>query len=89
MADRLKRRNLVRKLRDKYRLAIFNEHTYEEVFGMRLSLMNVFTSASSILILFVIGTTFLIAFTGLREYIPGYPSPQQRRLIIQNAQRVA
>ncbi len=28
--------------------------------------------------------TLLIAYTGLREYIPGYPSGQQRRLMIRN-----
>ena len=36
----------------------------------------------------IVSVIFLIAFTGLKEYIPGYPSAHQRRLIIQNAERV-
>ncbi|WP_430810767.1 MULTISPECIES: M23 family metallopeptidase [unclassified Carboxylicivirga] len=88
MATEEKGIKLVDKLRHKYRLAIFNEQTYEEVFGMRLSRLNVFTIVGVSLVLLVVMVIFLIAFTGLREYIPGYPDGQQRRLIIQNSQRV-
>ena len=53
------------KLRNKYRLVILNDESYEEKFSFRLSRLNVFVT---------IGFTaiFLIAFTPLREYIPGY-----------------
>ena len=88
MATEEKGKKLVDKLRHKYRLAIFNEQTYEEVFGMRLSRLNVFTIVGVSLIVLVVMVIFLIAFTGLREYIPGYPDGQQRRLIIQNSERV-
>lgn len=83
-----KGKKLVDKLRHKYRLAIFNEQTYEEVFGMRLSRLNVFTIVGVSLSVLIVLVIFLIAFTGLREYIPGYPDGHQRRLIIQNSQRV-
>lgn len=88
MAVEEKGQKLVDKLRHKYRLAIFNEQTYEEVFGMRLSRLNVFTIVGVSLFVLVVMVIFLIAFTGLREYIPGYPDGHQRRLIVQNAQRV-
>ncbi len=88
MAREEKGKKLVDKLRHKYRLAIFNEQTYEEVFGMRLSRLNVFTVVGVSLSVLVVLVIFLIAFTGLREYIPGYPDGQQRRLIIQNSERV-
>jgi len=88
MATEEKGKKLVEKLRHKYRLAIFNEQTYEEVFGMRLSRLNVFTIIGVTMFVLVVMVIFLIAFTGLREYIPGYPDGQQRRLIIQNTQRV-
>ncbi|MCU4174590.1 M23 family metallopeptidase [Carboxylicivirga sp. N1Y90] len=88
MAKVEKGKKLVQKLRFKYRLAIFNEQTYEEVFGMRLSRLNVFVTIGVSSILLIISVIFLIAFTGLREYIPGYPSGKERRLLIQNAQRV-
>ncbi len=88
MADIDKKKKLVEKLRFKYRLAIFNEQTFEEVFGMRLSRLNVFFSIGVSSVLLIIFVIYLIAFTGLREYIPGYPSGLERRLIIQNSQRV-
>lgn len=88
MAREEKGKKLVDKLRHKYRLAIFNEQTYEEVFGMRLSRLNVFTVVGVSLFVLVVLVIFLIAFTGLREYIPGYPDGQERRLIIQNTIRV-
>lgn len=81
-------KNFFQKWRFKYRLAIFNEQTYEEVFGLRLSRFNVFIVIGVASILLIISVIFLIAFTGLREYIPGYPTGQERRLIIQNSQRV-
>jgi hypothetical protein len=37
MTDQKKKKALLKKLRDKYRLAIFNEQSYEELFVMRLS----------------------------------------------------
>lgn len=88
MAREEKGKKIVDKLRHKYRLAIFNEQTFEEVFGMRFSRLNVFTILGVSLTVLIVAVIFLIAFTGLREYIPGYPDGQQRRLIVQNSQRV-
>lgn len=88
MANAEKGNKLVQKLRHKYRLAIFNEQTFEEVFGIRLSRLNVFTLGGATLIILIVSVIFLIAFTDLREYIPGYPDGQQRRLIKQNYMRV-
>lgn len=60
------------KLRAKYRLIILNEDSFEEKVSFRLSRLNVFivTGALSIILIFL--TIYLIAFTPLREYIPGY-----------------
>ena len=60
------------KLRDKYRLVILNDETYEERFSFRLSRLNVFISVGVTAIILIVLTIFLIAFTPLREYIPGY-----------------
>lgn len=60
------------KLRDKYRLVVVDEDTFEEHFSFRLSRLNVFVTIGTIAILLIVATTFLIAFTPLREYIPGY-----------------
>lgn len=71
--------------RDKFRFAIFNDTTYEEVWRIRLTKSNALLAAT-LLFLFIIGmNTSLIAFTNLREFIPGYPDVAMRRNIIMNA----
>ncbi len=88
MAKTEKTKALYKKLRNHYRLSIFNEQSYEEVLGMRLSRLKVFTFVGVTSMLLIGLVTLLIAFTGLREYIPGYPSGNERRLIVRNAQLV-
>lgn len=60
------------RLRDKYRLVIMNNETYEERLSFRLSRLNVFLLVVSISIVLITLTIFIIAFTPIREYIPGY-----------------
>mgnify|MGYP001556781138 CR=1 FL=1 len=67
------------KLTDKYRLVVLNEDTFEEKLTFKLTRLNVFVFGSIFSILLIVGTIFLIAFTPLKEYIPGYSSTQLRR----------
>ena len=76
------------KLKHRYKLTIFNELTYEEVMHVRLSPLQVITALSTLAVVLVILTIILIAFTNLREFIPGYPSSETRRQITLNALRV-
>lgn len=77
-----------RSWRDKYRFAIYNDKTFEEVWRIRMTRYNGFLLLV-FLVLFIIGTTtILIAFTNLREFIPGYPDGNTRRNIIMNALRL-
>src|ERR1035437_4432151 len=57
---------------NKYRLVFMNEDTLEERFTFRLSRMNVFVALGTLTIILIFLTTILIAFTALKEYIPGY-----------------
>ncbi len=76
---RLKRKIIKKKLFTKNRLVILNEDTFEEIFSLRLTLMNVFVVATIGALLIIFVTTYIIAFTPLREYIPGYASTQLKR----------
>jgi hypothetical protein len=76
---RLKRRKLKENLFNKRRLIIFNEDTFEETFSLKLTLMNVFVVATLGAIIITFVTTFIIAFTPLREFIPGYSSSKLKR----------
>ncbi len=74
-----KRKEIKRKLLHKYRLVILNESTFEEKISFKLSRLNVFVTGSLLVIGLIGLTTLLIAFTPLREYIPGYSSTKLKR----------
>jgi hypothetical protein len=64
----------LKRLRNRYRLVIMNDDTYEEVVTFRLSRMSVYIAFSTIFVLLVGLTVALIVFTPLKYYIPGYGS---------------
>jgi hypothetical protein len=74
-----KKFNFRKKLFIKNRLIILNEDTFEEQFSLKLTLMNVFVVFSLGGIFLILITTFIIAFTPLREFIPGYSSSELKR----------
>ena len=76
---RVKRKKLHSKLFTKNRLVILNEDTFEETFSLKLTLMNVFVVASLGAVFLISVTTFIIAFTPLREFIPGYSSSKLKK----------
>ncbi|MCZ4318227.1 M23 family metallopeptidase [Aequorivita viscosa] len=63
-----------KKLLHKYRLVILNEETFEERFSFKLNRLNVFVFSTLFALFLILLTTVIIAFTPLREYIPGYSS---------------
>jgi len=69
-----KEKKLAKKLLHKYRLVVLNEDTFEEKFAFKLTRLNVFVTVGVSMLVLIILTTLLIAFTPLREYIPGYSS---------------
>ena len=74
MSEKKKQKRFAKKLLHKYRLVILNEDTFEERFAIKLTRLNVFVIAALSSIILISGTIMLIAFTSLREYIPGYSS---------------
>lgn len=78
-AKRQKREILKKKLLTKNRLVILNEETFDEIFSLKLNLLNVFIALTGGSIFLIAITTYIIAFTPLREYIPGYASSKLKR----------
>ncbi|MFV5684940.1 peptidase [Flavobacterium sp. GB2R13] len=78
-AKRQKRKKLKENLFNKKRLIILNEDTFEETFSLKLTLMNVFVFVTLSTIIIITVTTFIIAFTPLREFIPGYSSSKLKK----------
>ncbi|MDO6489744.1 MAG: M23 family metallopeptidase [Cellulophaga sp.] len=77
--DNKKRKEIKRKLLNKYRLVILNEDTFEEKISFKLSRLNVFVLGWISTFVLIALTTVLIAFTPLREYIPGYSSTKLKK----------
>lgn len=73
------KKKFTKKLLHKYRLVILNEDTFEERLSFKLTRLNLFVAITSSAILLIALTTFIIAFTGLREYIPGYSSTKLKK----------
>ncbi len=61
-----------KRLRNRYRLVIMNDDTYEEVVTFKLSRLSVYVLLSAIFVVLVGLTVALIVFTPLKYYIPGY-----------------
>jgi hypothetical protein len=74
-----KKFNFRKKLFVKNRLVILNEDTFEEIFSFKLTLMNVFVTFTLGGIFLILITTYIIAFTSLREFIPGYSSSKLKK----------
>lgn len=71
-------------LKDHYRLIIYNDSTIQTVWSIKLTPIKVLTIGGLVAVLLIILTTIIIAYTPLRERIPGYPNAMVRKQIILN-----
>jgi len=62
----------LKRLRNRYRLVVMNDDTYEEVVTFKLSRLSVYIGLSTIFVVLIGLTVALIVFTPLKYYIPGY-----------------
>jgi murein DD-endopeptidase MepM/ murein hydrolase activator NlpD len=85
MANNKGKKSIFKKLYHKYRLAIYRDESYEEVLNIKLTRLNVFTILGVSLLIFLAIVISIIAYTPVREFIPGYPDENTRKDIINNA----
>ena len=76
---RFRKERIKKQLFAKNRFVILNEDTFEEIFSFKLTLINVFLVATLGAFLIIFITTYIIAFTPLKEYIPGYSSSKLKQ----------
>ncbi len=79
-----KKKRFVEKLRNRYRLIIYNDTTFQSVWSIKLSRLKVFTITSLSTAFLVALVILLIVVTPLKEYIPGYPKKEYRQMLIRN-----
>ena len=69
----------LRRLRNRYRLVVMNEDTYEELVTFKLSRLSVYVALCVLFVVLVGLTVALIAFTPLKLYIPGFGDARQAK----------
>jgi len=69
--SRLDSNSTLKRLRNRYRLVVMNEDTYEEVVKFRLSRLSVYIILSSAFVILTVFTVALIVFTPIKYYLPG------------------
>ena len=88
MAEEKKKISLAERLRQKYRLVILNDSSFEEKFSLRLSPGGILILVSAITIVMSFVVISLIAFTPFREYIPGYGDVSNQKELIKLSVKV-
>ena len=76
------------RMRHKHRLVVLDTDTLQEKFSMELTGLNLFTYVGISAIVLIILTSLLIAFTPLRNLVPGYIKPELKEEAIRNAQTI-
>lgn len=79
------KRKLAERLKDKYRLIMYNDNTFEEVGYIRLKGFNLLWIMGALGTILIVLTYILIAFTSVRELLPENPSNKLHRTIVMNA----
>ncbi len=69
----------LKRLRNRYRLVVMNDDSYEEVVTFKLSRLSVYIGLSTVFVVLTGLTVALIVFTPLKLYIPGYGSASATR----------
>ena len=81
--EKEKKNRFITKLQNKYRFVIMNADTFEEKLSIRLSRFNVILFCGFIGLVIFISALLMIAYTPLREYVPGKSSSEvQKKLIL-------
>jgi sensor histidine kinase YesM len=76
------------RMHHKRRLVLMDTDTFKENFSMELTGVNIFTYVGISVIVLLLLSMLLIAFTPLHNLIPGYVKPEQREEIVRSAQTI-
>jgi hypothetical protein len=78
----------LQRLKNRYRLVIMNDDTYEEVTAFKLNRLSVYVALCTVFVVLVGLTVALIVFTPLKYYIPGFGDRSERKQLMEMKFRV-
>ena len=76
------------RMHHKHRLVVMDTDTLQEKLSLELTGLNIFTYVGISVIVLIVLTSLLIAFTPLRNLVPGYIKPELKEETIRNAQTI-
>jgi murein DD-endopeptidase MepM/ murein hydrolase activator NlpD len=82
--EKKNKRPWIQNFLNRYRMVIINETTFEEKFFLRISQFNIIVLVLLFAAFIAIGSFFLVSYTPLKEFIPGYTSLSIRKEAIRN-----
>ena len=78
-------RTWLQNLLNRYRMIVINETTFNEELSFRFSRLNILSIIILLLVFIFTGTFFLVSYTPIKEFIPGYTSTKVRKEAIRNS----
>ena len=85
---KLKSKSVADVIKRKHRFVVMDTETFKEKFSFQLSGINLFVTIGVTTIVLILLTTILIAFTPLREWIPGYTNTAAVEQTYANAKKL-
>lgn len=81
-------KELRERMRHKHRLVMMDTDTFQETFSVELTGTNIFTFVGTTVIVLLILASLLIAFTPMRNLVPGFIKPELKEEVLRNAQTI-
>jgi murein DD-endopeptidase MepM/ murein hydrolase activator NlpD len=83
-----KNKKIIKKLRNKLRLIVYNDETYEEKWSMRLNRLNIITFLAVFFIFISALTYYVLGHTALKYYLPGWPDETVITTALENDRKI-
>ncbi|MDR2848377.1 MAG: M23 family metallopeptidase [Bacteroidales bacterium] len=88
MPEKKQEKTFFRKLKNTYRMVFYNDSNFEEVWQIRVTLINFLSLFGTAFMVLVGGSIALVMFTPMREWVPGYPTQTMRNQLVANILRI-
>ena len=87
-SEKESKKKVIKKLKKRYHLKMVREANLEEVFALHVSRFSIYLTIGLSILLLIVMVAASIAFTPIRQLIPGYPDRQLQKNIVFNARMV-
>ncbi len=83
-----RKRDLLKKLNDNYRVVFIDDESLEEVVSFKLTMRKLYIIISTLFVIVAIATVAIVVLTPVKYYIPGYAGGKTRLEVVKLKQNV-